>query len=111
MNPSPNKVTENETDSNSNHKEQEKKNQGYVVEKILDKRIKYDKVEYFLKWKDNSDTENSWEPIENLDCEDLIKNYEKSCVSDAGPPRGLSVLDDLMECCDSFDESDYNKTN
>ncbi|XP_060854775.1 chromobox protein homolog 5-like [Rhopalosiphum padi] len=99
MNPSPNKLTENNTDSNSNN---EKQDEEYVVKKILDKRIQHGKVEYLLKWKGFSDFENSWEPIENLDCEDLIKKYEKKRKRKSKPSNSIDYK--------SSDESDNNYT-
>jgi len=51
--------------------------QDYIVEKILDKRIKSNKVQYFLKWKGYPDTDNTWEPVDHLeDCKDLIREFE-----------------------------------
>ncbi|KRZ04542.1 Chromobox -like protein 3 [Trichinella zimbabwensis] len=50
----------------------------YVVEEILNKRICDGKVQYYLKWKDFSPADCTWEPAENLHCPELIEAFEKS---------------------------------
>ena len=61
----------------------------YEVEKILRKRVKNGKVEYYLKWRGFGMEDCTWEPREHLTCEDLIRQFEddekESRPAKAGP--------------------------
>lgn len=63
-----------DTDSNYKMSNQDE----FTVEKIIHKRVRRKKIEYFLKWKGYSEEHNSWEPIENLNCNYLIEKYEEN---------------------------------
>jgi hypothetical protein len=50
----------------------------YEVEKILKKRIKFKKAEYFVQWLGYPESENSWEPVASLQgCRKLVEEFEQ----------------------------------
>lgn len=69
----------------------------FIVETILDRRIRNGKLEYLIAWKGFGPEENTWEPKSNLDCPDLLKGFEdklkqkkeaKKRLSKTGGPPG-----------------------
>jgi hypothetical protein len=56
--------------------ETQKEEEEYVVEKIMDKRMKNGKVEYLLKWKGYTEKESTWETADDGNFKELIKEYD-----------------------------------
>jgi len=64
----------------------------YVVEKILDKRVIPDgTVLYYLKWRNYPESDNTWEPVTNLDCDELISEFEKVWAANNHSQKGASA--------------------
>ena len=47
----------------------------YEVERIIDKRTSKGITEYLIKWKGYGDEQNSWEPTNNLNCPEKVREY------------------------------------
>ncbi|TDG42526.1 hypothetical protein AWZ03_011042 [Drosophila navojoa] len=54
----------------------EEEDKEYIVEKILDRRIHLGELQYFVKWQNFPDEDNTWELAKFLDCESLIAQFE-----------------------------------
>ncbi len=49
----------------------------WKIEKILDQRIKKEKIEYLVQWTDSSFYENFWESMKNFsNAKKIIENYK-----------------------------------
>ena len=52
----------------------------YEVEKVLHKRKKGGRVHYLVKWLGYGNKDNTWEPEDNLDCDEKIEEFEKKIL-------------------------------
>ena len=50
----------------------------YEVEKILDHRTFKKKLQYKIRWKGWSPEHDSWEPAENINASELLRDYQQS---------------------------------
>lgn len=65
-------------DMQSIHEDEYLDEKMYAIEDIVGQRIgENGSLEYLVKWENYDSSENTWEPVENLDCEFLIEAYTK----------------------------------
>lgn len=51
----------------------------YEVERLVAKRtLRNGVVQYRIKWMNFPSTENTWEPLANMDCQELIDEFEEN---------------------------------
>ncbi|EFP03572.1 hypothetical protein CRE_19236 [Caenorhabditis remanei] len=56
----------------------------FVVERILNKRTTRNGPEFLIKWKGFPETDSSWEPRKNLQCDRIIEEYERMAARVTG---------------------------
>src|SRR5467141_3058137 len=49
----------------------------FEVERIQAKRRRKGITEYLVKWKDYDETSNTWEPVCNLHCPDIVAQFHQ----------------------------------
>ncbi|KAJ1602937.1 hypothetical protein NDA14_002155 [Ustilago hordei] len=74
----------------------------FEVEALIDKHSHNGTTEYKVLWRGYSEEAASWEPVENLNCPDLIQEYELGMININAsvmmtPRSGVSVDDDEVD--------------
>ena len=68
----------------------------YELDRILDKRKHYGKIQYLVQWKGYGKEDRTWEPLTNLtNSRESIEDFEKKLKSrgDVTKQASLSVID------------------
>lgn len=88
----------------------------YNVEKILDRRVRHGRLEYFLKWQGCPDSQNTWEPFSNLNCSLLVSEFEEDRfpttigLLERGAPLVDAEPDKMLGIVNIFNEKYYLMT-
>jgi len=69
----------------------------YEVEAIRSKKKIRDVWHYLIKWKDYAESENTWEPVKNLQGMPLAKDFERRMITGALSDDELSEDEDLEQ--------------
>ncbi|CAF0994981.1 unnamed protein product [Adineta steineri] len=74
----------------------------YIVDRIVSHRFRNGRKEYLLAWKGYPEEENTWEPHQNLDCPDLIDEYENRILQ---KPRFINEPSTSLKRKSSLDQA------
>ncbi|XP_068151743.1 heterochromatin protein 1-like [Drosophila tropicalis] len=72
-----------------NNKSKDPGSQEFVIEKILDQRLRNDKVEYYIKWKSHCKSKNSWKELDPLAFANVIEQFQLKRIEKA-PKKAAS---------------------
>lgn len=50
----------------------------YEVDRIVDDRVEDNEKQYLIRWKGFTAEDDTWEPVTNLDCPEIIEGYEEN---------------------------------
>jgi len=64
-------------ESEAEEEEEEEEDQEFEVERVVARRVVEGAPHYLIKWKGYPDSDNTWEPEENLSCPVTLKLYEQ----------------------------------
>jgi len=73
-----NKAKDHDEEKENIEEDDDEEEEEYEVEKIVAKRFKKGRPEYKVKWKNWPESTNTWEPVHNLNCHDLLDDYENN---------------------------------
>jgi hypothetical protein len=85
----------------------------YTVEAIRDKKRIKNKWHYFIKWFNYPENQNTWEPKENLMCDELLTKFEKTWKKKKQKEKEKILLNDqeIINLDDSSRDSSKLKVN
>ncbi|XP_077113871.1 chromobox protein homolog 5-like [Ranitomeya variabilis] len=57
----------------------------FVVEEIVDSRIRRNRLQYLIRWQGYPPEEDSWEPVENINAQQKIYRFHQRFPEKPGP--------------------------